>query len=298
MVPGGVAVKKFVLGAVIGMMLATAGGAAADDIMVTKAPPPPSIPTDFNWTGFYGGGHLGYAWGSSNWTAPPNLSGSLNLFQPFNAFNEAGSFSAGLQAGYNYMLTNRLVLGAEVDASFPAFPSLAGISIGGTSMLSSPSAGPETYSETVLSSGTVRGRIGYAPGNWLFYATGGFAWTYDQLTLTQLASGTTDMPFLWRLGWAAGAGVEVPILPHWTARLEYLFTDYGITSVLFPNAGAAVQFRFFAARAARGPELSVRQRSTPARGRKAPAAPDRGQGELPRPDHICLARLSCVPIAL
>ena len=149
--------KKFVLGAVIGMMLATAGGAAADDIMVTKAPPPPSIPTDFNWTGFYGGGHLGYAWGSSNWTAPPDLSGSLNLFQPFNAFNEAGSFSAGLQAGYNYMLTNRLVLGAEVDASFPAFPSLAGISIGGTSMFSSPSAGPETYSETVLSYGTVRG---------------------------------------------------------------------------------------------------------------------------------------------
>ena len=237
MVPGGVAVKKFVLGAVIGMMLATAGGAAADDIMVTKAPPPPSIPTDFNWTGFYGGGHLGYAWGSSNWTAPPNLSGSLNLFQPFNAFNEAGSFSAGLQAGYNYMLTNRLVLGAEVDASFPAFPSLAGISIGGTSMLSSPSAGPETYSETVLSYGTVRARIGYAPGNWLFYATGGFAWTYDQLTLTQLAGGTTDMPFLWRLGWAAGAGVEVPILPHWTARLEYLFTDYGTTSVLVANAG-------------------------------------------------------------
>ncbi len=227
--------KKFVLGAVIGMMLATAGGAAADDIMETKAPPP-SIPTDFNWTGFYGGGHLGYAWGSSNWTAPPNLSGSLNLFQPFNAFNEAGSFSAGLQAGYNYMLTNRLVLGAEVDASFPAFPSLAGISIGGTSMLSSPSAGPETYSETVLSYGTVRARIGYAPGTWLFYATGGFARTYDQLTLTQLASGTTDMPFLWRLGWAAGTGVEVPVAPHWTARFEYLFTDYGISSVTFPAA--------------------------------------------------------------
>ena len=90
-----VAVKKFVAGAVIGMALATASGAAADDIMVTKAPPPSSIPADFSWTGFYVGSHQGYAWGSSNWTAPPNLSGSLNLFQPFNAFNEAGSFSAG-----------------------------------------------------------------------------------------------------------------------------------------------------------------------------------------------------------
>ena len=39
------------------------------------------------------------------------------------------------------------------------------------------------------------------------------------------------------MGWAAGAGVEVPIAPHWTARLEYLFTDYGTSSVLFANAG-------------------------------------------------------------
>ena len=231
-----VAVKRFVVGAVIGMTLASVGGAAADDIMVTKAPPPSSIPADFNWTGFYAGGHLGYAWGSSNWTGP-GVSGSLNLAQPVDTFNEAGSFFEGLQAGYNYMLPNRVVIGAEIDASFPAVQNLAGISIGGISNFTSPTLGPVSYSETVLSSGTMRGRIGYAPGSWLFYATGGFAWSYDQLSLTQPASGTTDMPFLWRLGWAAGVGVEVPILPHWTARLEYLFTDYGTSSVLFANAG-------------------------------------------------------------
>jgi high affinity Mn2+ porin len=232
---GGVAVKKFVLGAVIGVALATAEKArAADDIMATKAPPIPySVSSGYNWSGFYAGGHLGYAWGSSNWTAAPGISGSLNLAQPVDTFDEAGSFFEGLQAGYNYMLSNRVVVGAEVDASFPAFPNLAGISIGGTSTFASPTLGAVSYSETVLSSGTVRGRIGYAPGNWLFYATGGFAWSYDQLTLTQLASGTTDMPFLWRLGWAAGAGVEVPVAPHWTARLEYLFTDYGSSSVPF-----------------------------------------------------------------
>jgi high affinity Mn2+ porin len=231
-----VAVKRFVVGAVIGMTLATASGAAADDIMVTKAPPSSSIPADFNWTGFYAGGHLGYAWGSSNWTGP-GVPGSLDLAQPVDSFSETGSFVEGLQAGYNYMLPNRVVIGAEIDASFPSFQNLAGISIGGISNFTSPTLGPVSYSETVLSSGTVRGRIGYAPGSWLFYATGGFAWSYDQLSLTQLASGTTDMPFLWRLGWAAGAGVELPILPHWTARLEYLFTDYGTSGVLFANAG-------------------------------------------------------------
>ena len=71
------------------------------------------------------------------------------------------------------------------------------------------------------------------PGNWLFYATGGFAWTYDRLTLTQLATGASEQPFLWRLGFAAGAGVEAPVAPHWTARLEYLFTDYGNSSMTF-----------------------------------------------------------------
>jgi high affinity Mn2+ porin len=89
-----------------------------------------------------------------------------------------------------------------------------------------------------LASGTVRGRVGYAPGSWLFYATGGFAWTYDQQSLTQLATGASESPFLWRLGYAAGAGVETPVARHWTARLEYLFTGYGNSSRSFPCRSA------------------------------------------------------------
>jgi high affinity Mn2+ porin len=145
------------------------------------------------------------------------------------------------------MLANRLVVGAETDASFPSFESSAGISIGGASTLSSASIGQANYSETVLSFGTVRGRIGYAPGNWLFYTTGGFAWTYDRLTRTQLVGtpaggaavpSTVEARFLWRLGWATGAGVEIPVAPRWTARIEYLFTDYGVSGLAF---GAAAQ---------------------------------------------------------
>jgi high affinity Mn2+ porin len=90
--------------------------------MPVKALP---ISIAYDWTGFYLGGHIGYAWGNSNWTASttaaatPSVSGSLNLFQPFDAFNEAGSFFEGLQVGYDYMLSNRFVIGAEADASFP-----------------------------------------------------------------------------------------------------------------------------------------------------------------------------------
>ncbi len=238
---GGVAVKKFFLIAVIGMALAGAEKArAADDSMVTKAAPVWSDYSGaYNWTGFHAGGNLGVGWGKSNWTAGPGISGSTDLFQTIDTFNEGGSFLAGVQGGYNYMLPNRVLLGVEADASFPAWPTLPsgvnpfGVSVGGSTAFTSPTLGPVSFAETVLASGTLRGRIGYAPGHWLFYATGGFAWTYDQQSLTQVATGTGETPFVWRLGWAAGAGVEVPIAPQWTARFEYLFTDYGHHNTAF-----------------------------------------------------------------
>ena len=164
-------------------LTALAGSVCADDlpILTPLKAPPPSAPSACDWSGLYAGGHLGLAWGNSHWTASttaasaPSISGSFGLFQPLNAFDETGSFFAGLQMGYNYVLPNRFIVGVETDASFPSFLNPAGISIGGTSALFPPSIGAEAFSETVLSSGTVRGRIGYAPGNWLLYATGGLA---------------------------------------------------------------------------------------------------------------------------
>jgi high affinity Mn2+ porin len=59
----------------------------------------------------------------------------------------------------------------------------------------------------------------------------GGAWSYDQLTRTQLAgvplggsanAGTVESPFLWRLGWTAGAGVEVALGANWTATFYSL----------------------------------------------------------------------------
>jgi len=206
--------------------------------MPVTAPWQPSVVQPYDWTGFCAGFHLGYAWGNSNWSLPAaNLSSSLDLFQSFNAFKGVGSWFGGVRLGYDYMLADRFVIGIQADASFPSWPNLDGISIGGASILLSPMNGLESYSETVLYSGTLRGRIGYAPGSWLVYATGGFAWTYNQLTLTQLASGTTDTPFLWRLGWAAGVGIEFAVAPNWTASVEYLVTRYGNSTVMFPNAG-------------------------------------------------------------
>ena len=224
------------------IVLASAKSASADDIVVTKAPAIPySDAAAYNWNGFYAGVHIGVAWGGSNWTEQPEgLAGSLNLIQTPDAFSEFGSWFGGVQAGYDYMLSNRLVVGVAADVSAPSFQNLNGLSIGGTSTFVSPTLGQESLSETVLDMGTVRGRIGYAPGDRLLYATGGFAWTYDQLRLTQ-ANGATDMPFLWRFGWVAGAGVELPLARNWTAGLEYLYTHYGNSTVGFAKAGQIFQ---------------------------------------------------------
>jgi len=50
---------------VVAIVTGSAENAAADDILVTKA-----LPISFyDWTGFYLGGHLGYAGGGSSWSA-------------------------------------------------------------------------------------------------------------------------------------------------------------------------------------------------------------------------------------
>jgi high affinity Mn2+ porin len=214
-------------------LLLTLKSIAAD--LPVKAPPP----LDYDWTGFYVGGHVGLAAGRERWSAEPAaggaaVAGSFGLFRSPNAFTEGGSFFEGVQFGYGTTLPNRLVLGIEADGSFPAFPNPDGLTIGGVSNFSQRGFGDGTFSETVLSSGTLRGRFGYAPGNWLFYATGGLAWTYNQQALTQVATGNSEDHFLWRFGWAAGAGLEVPVAPSWTVKGEYLWTGYPNASVTFP----------------------------------------------------------------
>ncbi|MGC1250411.1 MAG: carbohydrate porin [Xanthobacteraceae bacterium] len=232
--------------------MALIGHAAAADIsavLPTKAPPP-ATPVAYDWTGYYIGGHVGYGLGGSNWSATQaggstsSLSGTIGFSNAYNFAGGTGSYLLGLQAGYDHMAASHWLVGVVADVSFPSF-------LGGTATLSTPVIGTANYLDRVEFSGSLRGRVGYAPnfgnGNWLFYATGGLAISYDQFTRTQLAGipiggtavpGTIENAFLTpRVGGVAGAGVEVALASHWTAQFEYLFTDYGTRSVTFP-AGA------------------------------------------------------------
>jgi len=226
------------------LMVVAPGAFAADLWMpVTKAP---LVAQAYDWTGFYVGGHVGLALGNSNWTANAvtqdvaPVAGALDMYRSPNAFYESGSWLLGVQGGYNHMLRNRVVIGVEADTIFPAFQDLSGLSTGGITSFTSPRLGAVTYSETMLTSGTVRARIGYVPGNWLFYATGGLAWTYDSQDLAQLASAGDESRLLWRFGWAAGAGVEVPIAPSWTVKGEFLWTGFPSQTVNYPLSGQRI----------------------------------------------------------
>ena len=56
----------------------------------------PKSSTDYDWTGFYVGGHIGLAAGNSAWTLEPlgggsPVAGSFGLYQSPNAFKESGT---------------------------------------------------------------------------------------------------------------------------------------------------------------------------------------------------------------
>jgi high affinity Mn2+ porin len=223
-----------------GCVAETGAAELARSGMPVKAPPAPTAPPPFDWNGFYGGAHFGYAAGHSDWrdAGATQLSGTLSFFAPYDAFKGTGSFFSGLQGGYNHMLPSRLLLGVEADVSFPN-------TITWSRTFAGPALGVASYGETVETFGTLRARLGYAPGHWLAYATTGLAWSADKFTRTQLAGtppggaaagGTIESARQIRTGWAAGAGIETPVAPHWTAKLEYLFTGFGPRGVSFPAA--------------------------------------------------------------
>jgi high affinity Mn2+ porin len=239
----------------IALLTALCGSAHAADLsgaLPTKAPPQ-AQPAGYDWTGYYVGAHIDYALGSANWSSVqggvPGPSGSLDFSNAYNWSTGNGSYLLGFQAGYDYMLASRWLVGIATDISFPSF-------VGGNNSFTTAATGTANYLERVEFSGTVLGRVGYAPdlgpdlgsaGHWLFYVTGGFAWSYDQFTRTQLAgipaggtaaAGTIENLFLVpRVGGAIGAGAELALASHWTAQLQYLFTDYASRGVTFP-AGA------------------------------------------------------------
>jgi high affinity Mn2+ porin len=187
---------------------------------------PLAAPTDarFDWTGVYFGGHVGYSRGDAAVTlADPD---------PINFGNPFGTLTGGFQAGYNFVLPSRLLLGIEADMSFPNYLAADDVAWFRTT--------PDTdIAEMIDFMGTLRGRLGYAFDHWLVYATGGLSWSLARFLQTPGLGDDRDKVLRLHNGWSAGAGTEIAIAPRWSARLEYLYLNLGQVEAPFPSGAAA-----------------------------------------------------------
>ncbi|GGI33565.1 outer membrane protein [Bradyrhizobium guangdongense] len=183
-------------------LIALTGAASAADLAArpyTKAPV--AMASVYNWTGFYLGLVGGGAWEDSG---SPRMQGGF----------------VGGTAGYNWQ-TGNVVFGVEADGAW------ADVSATATGATVVPGFGVVTATATSKTDamGTVRGRIGYAVNNVLFYGTGGYAWIDNKITLSALGVSASDSKF--HSGWTVGAGVEAFIAPQWSIKGEYLYRSLG-----------------------------------------------------------------------
>jgi high affinity Mn2+ porin len=190
-------------------------------------------PASFDWTGYYTGAHLDYEAGQSRWSESRfgalGAAGVFDVGKGYDFSSGTGSYAIGFQGRYDYMDASHHVFGVEGDIWFPN-------TVSGNQTFTTAAAGSGTYSETVQLSGTLRARLGYAAVNWLFYLTGGFAWSFDQFARTQIsvapagsnvAAGSGESQSLVpRYGGVIGAGADIALTDRWSARVEYLFIDY------------------------------------------------------------------------
>ncbi len=174
------------------------------------------------WTGWYIGVNGGYGWSDhSDLLADPSIISII----PYRGLSPSGGFGGG-QIGYNWqgVWYPHIVLGIEAD--------IQGAGIEDNDKVSSPGFPFTSFFESRLDFfGTVRGRLGYAFGSSLLYATAGFAYgvvhneidgtrNLGQFAIVYKNTGTAT-------GHAAGGGYEYKVNPAWSLKAEYQYIDLG-----------------------------------------------------------------------
>jgi outer membrane immunogenic protein len=239
-------VKKFIAVATAIAALGFVNSASAAD-MPAKAPIYKAAPMAlYNWTGWYVGVNAGYGWSSGNGAnngacADPVASGFCATYIAGGGFPAPSlspkGFVGGGQAGYNWQASN-FVYGLEADIQG------SGIKASTTQTFTPPTliTGIETLEHKLTWFGTVRGRLGVAANNWLFYGTGGLIYggVSSSLTLSTPANGfaAAGSSSSTRAGWTVGVGTEYGFAGPWTAKVEYLYYDMGRDSVTATSAVA------------------------------------------------------------
>jgi outer membrane immunogenic protein len=182
-------------------------------------------PEDFDWTGFYIGGHLGYG--------EPSFDGFFDISEAQGEGGteeplpeettyaddlDADGFVFGAQAGYNYQ-SGKFLLGIEADVSFLDFEDEV-----------ADNEGNDIIEVDLDFLASLRLRGGAALDRVLVYATGGVAYAGGEYTLIDDAgtgdenSGDVDID---AFGGVVGGGLEWAVTDGLSLRAEglYFFFD-------------------------------------------------------------------------
>ncbi len=201
-----------------------------------------------NWTGFYAGANIGYAWAESGQSR--TLVGDLFKDSGYQGRTDEWSISdrglnGGVQAGYNWQ-TGGLVFGIEADLNFvKAKPEQSNVlTLRSAAGVNPPItvAARDKNKASVDYFATLRGRLGFATNALLIYATGGLAYAKVDHSFSQsfhiANTGTPCVSALLSMcmqgskssnkaGWVLGGGAEVALSQNWSLKAEYLYTKFG-----------------------------------------------------------------------
>ena len=175
----------------------------------------------YDWSGFYAGAQLGYAWGGAD--AEDVTDGDSFAYDP-------SGWVGGLHLGHNWQW-DAFVAGLEGDVE------LAGVDD------ADEEDGVEVSSEADWQ-GSVRARLGGSFGNILVYGTAGAAYSDINNGVASEATSATDSFDNGRWGWTAGAGLEVGMTQNISLRAEYRYSDFGTETVASDDAVPGDAFDF------------------------------------------------------
>ena len=226
------------------LIVGTVTASAADLAPRYTKAPPPVVAAIYNWSGFYIGGNVGAAWSRTNVSATPSAA-FANDFPGTTAFIAANhpsrlsrdGFTGGGQVGYNW-LTGQFVFGVEADLNY--VDSNRSFAFGAGNVVPLSVVGSVTNNWLA----TFRGKLGFAVNNLLFYGTGGLAVSdlkYAESVsvvggisgLGVFSSSISDT----KAGWTAGVGAEWGFAPNWSAKIEYLYTQFDGLSAVATRVG-------------------------------------------------------------
>ncbi len=184
----------------------------------------------FSWTGFYIGGHAGYAWSDHDISVAHPCNCTTIPYGPEGNTTFTGSGAAG---------SNGFVGGGQIGADKQFGPLVLGVVIDASK---GKQEGQHTFrmdydtdwavQTKVDWFGSARGRVGLTNGPLLVYATGGVAWAKASMAMQTISiTGPLTMSELsgnaWHVGYVLGGGVEWKFAENWSISAEYLHYNFG-----------------------------------------------------------------------